>query len=233
MTIMDKQKIPRHIAIIMDGNRRWARRRGISAIEGHKAGYENFKRISEECRKMGVKILTVYAFSTENWNRSKFEVSYLMNLFYSNLKKEMEFFRKNRIKFNVIGQLERLPKRLRDLVEKTMEETKNYKDHMINVAISYGGRVEIIDAIKKLINEKIEPGKLNEKIFSKYLYTADQPDPDLIIRTSGEMRLSGFLPWQSVYSEIYFSPKLWPDFKENDLKKAIEEYQNRQRRFGQ
>ncbi len=229
---MDKQKIPRHIAIIMDGNRRWAKKRGLSAKDGHKAGYENFRRISEECRKLGVKILTVYAFSTENWKRSRFEVSYLMNLFYSNLKKEMEFFRKNKIKFNVIGQLERLPKRLRELVEKTEEETKNYKDHVINVAISYGGRVEIIDAIKKLMKEKINPGKLNEDTFSKYLYTAGQPDPDLVIRTSGEMRLSGFLPWQSVYSEIYFSPKLWPDFKENDLKEAIEEYQSRQRRHG-
>lgn len=230
---MNKEKIPRHVAIIMDGNRRWAKQRGLGAKEGHKAGYENFRTISDECRRSGVKILTVYAFSTENWNRSRFEVSYLMNLFYSNLKKEMEFFRKNRIKFNVIGQMERLPKRLKDLVKKTMEETENYKDQMINVAISYGGRQEILDAVKKIMKEKIEPGKLNEKIFNKYLYTAGQPDPDLVIRTSGEMRLSGFLPWQSVYSEIYFSPKLWPDFKEKDLREAIKEYQNRRRRFGQ
>ena len=227
-----KDDIPYHIAIIMDGNRRWAKKRGLPARSGHQEGYKNFKKIAESCMKMGVKMLTVFAFSTENWKRSKTEISYLMKLFFDALNKEAEFFMKNGIKMNAIGQIEKFPKNIRNIIGKIMEDTKDNKKGVINLAISYGGRQEIIDTVKKIIKEKINPDKIDEKIFSNHLYTAGQSDPDLLIRTSGEMRLSGFLPWQSVYSELYFSEKMWPDFDENDLQNAIKEFQNRKRRFG-
>jgi len=229
---MNKNDIPHHLAIIMDGNRRWAKQRDLSTLAGHQEGYNNFKKISDECYKMGIKILTVYAFSTENWKRSETEISYLMNLFYEKLKEETEFFKENKIRLNVIGQTEKLPEKLKDLVYKVMKETKNNKGRILNLAVSYGGRTEIIEAVKKIIRAGISPEKINEENFDNYLYTVGQPDPDLVIRTSGEMRLSNFLIWQAAYSEIHFSPKLWPDFSVNDLKKAIEDFQNRHRRFG-
>lgn len=228
----NKNDIPHHIAIIMDGNRRWAKERRLPPTEGHRQGYENFKKTAKACFDAGVKILTAYAFSTENWKRSETEKSYLMKLFYEALKKEAEFFIKNDIKMNAIGQIEKFPENIRNLVHKITADTKNNKKGIVNIAISYGGRQEIINAVKKIIKEKINPDNVDEKFFSSRLYTAGQPDPDLIIRTSGEMRLSGFLPWQSVYSELYFSEKMWPDFNEDDLKKAIKEFQNRKRRFG-
>lgn len=231
--IMGKNNIPQHIAIIMDGNRRWAKKRGLPPFKGHQQGYEQFKKIAGHCNKLGVKILTVYAFSLENWKRSKAEVFYMMNLLRKALQEQRDYFRKNKIKLNVIGQIERLPVALKKLIYKTMEETENNKKGILNLAISYGGREEILVAVKKIVAEKTSPSKISEKIFSQYLYTAGQPDPDIVIRTSGEQRLSGFLPWQSVYSELYFSPKLWPDFTEKDLDEAIKEYQDRQRRFGQ
>ena len=229
---MEKNNIPCHIAVIMDGNRRWAKKKGLPPMEGHRQGYEQFKKISEYCNKLGVKILTVYAFSLENWKRSKAEVFYLMNLLKKGLREQRDFFIKNKVRLNVIGQIEKLPFDLKELVLKIMKETKDNKERILNLAISYGGREEIMEAVKKIIKEKINPSKINEKIFSQYLYTAGQPDPDIIIRTSGEQRLSGFLPWQSVYTELYFSPKLWPDFTEEDLEEVIKEFQNRQRRFG-
>lgn len=229
---MEKNNIPEHIAIIMDGNRRWAKKHNKTASEGHWQGYENFKNIAKRCYQWGVKILTVYAFSTENWKRNKIEISYLMKMFETALKREKDFFIKNNIKVNIIGQIERLPASLKKLVSKIMEETENNKKGILNLAVSYGGRQEIIEAVKQAIKERIKPEDLNEKIFSQYLYTAGQPDPDLLIRTGGEQRLSGFLPWQTVYTELYFSPKLWPDFTEEDLEEAIKECQNRQRRFG-
>lgn len=230
---MDKNSIPYHVAIIMDGNRRWAKSRGLKSTEGHRAGYENFKKIAEECRKIGVKILTVFAFSTENWKRPQIEVSFLMDLLFNGIKEQEKFFKENNIRFNVIGQIERLPGFVRNEAERVMMETKDNKKGIINLALNYGGRAEILDAVKKIVKEKLPAEKINEEIFNKYIYTAGQPDPDLIIRTSGEQRLSGFLPWQGVYSEIYFSNKMWPDFHEEDLKEAIEEYQLRQRRYGQ
>jgi undecaprenyl diphosphate synthase len=228
----NKQNVPEHIAVIMDGNRRWAKKRGLSATSGHKEGYENFKKITKACQKMGVKVLTVYAFSVENWKRSKMEVSFLMNLMAESLKKEIGLFKENNIKLNIIGQKEKLPQKTKDAIDRAEEETKNNDDLVLNIAISYGGRQEIIDAVKKIIKEKINPDKVDEKVIADHLYTANQPDPDFVIRTSGEMRLSGFLPWQTVYSELYFSEKLWPDFKEKDLKKAIAEFRRRGRRFG-
>ncbi|MFA4890101.1 MAG: isoprenyl transferase [Candidatus Paceibacterota bacterium] len=227
-----KDGIPHHIAIIMDGNRRWAKKRGLPASFGHRKGYENFKKNAEACYKMGVKILTIYAFSTENWKRSKTEVSFLMGLFEKVLKNELNFFRDKKIKFNAIGQIERLPNNLRKLISEAMNDTKNNKGGVLNLAVSYGGRAEILDAVGKIAKEKKAPNKMNEKYFEEHLYTAGQPDPDLLIRTGGEMRLSGFLPWQSVYSELYFSEKMWPDFSEKDLMSAIKEFQNRKRRFG-
>lgn len=226
------EKVPEHIAIIMDGNRRWAKKQGVSTIKGHKAGSENFKKIARKCYKTGVKYLTVYAFSTENWKRNKEEVSYLMKIFSFFLKRERNFLIKNKIKLKVIGQVEKLSSGLKNLVRKIEDETKNNKGGILNLAISYGGRMEIIDAVKKIIKKKISPEAMDEETFSACLYTAGQPDPDLLIRTGGEQRLSGFLPWQSVYSELYFSEKLWPDFSEDDLGKAIKEFQRRQRRFG-
>ncbi|MFH1956119.1 MAG: isoprenyl transferase [Patescibacteria group bacterium] len=230
---MDKNNIPYHVAIIMDGNRRWAKSRGLKPTEGHQAGYENFKKIAEECRKIGVKILTVFAFSAENWKRPEMEVSFLMDLLFNGIKEQEKFFKENNIRFNVIGQIERLPGFVRNEAERVMAETKDNKKGIINLALNYGGRAEILDAVKKIVKEKLPAEKINEEIFNKYIYTAGQPDPDLIIRTSGEQRLSGFLPWQGVYSEIYFSPKMWPDFHEENLREAIKEYQFRQRRYGQ
>jgi undecaprenyl diphosphate synthase len=227
-----KSSVPQHIAIIMDGNRRWARKHGLPLLEGHKKGAEQFKKIAEACQKLGVKILTVYAFSNENKGRSKKEVDYLMNLLNEFLNKERGFFNKNNIRVNIMGERNIIPKHLKNTVEKINEETKNNKSGILNLALGYGGRQEILQAAKKAIKAKLDPTKLTEKIFESFLYTAGQPNPDLLIRTSGEQRLSGFLPWQCVYSELLFSKKLWPDFTEADLKKAIQEYQGRQRRFG-
>ncbi len=232
MTEKNNSKIPEHIAIIMDGNRRWAKKRGLPVSSGHKAGYENFKKIAETCLDIGVKILTVFAFSSENWKRSGIEVNFLMKLFERMLENERDFFRKNNIRLNAIGQIERFPKKLRDMIRDVMEETKNNKGGILNLAVSYGGRLELLEAAKKMLKQKVAPEKLTEKVFDGFLCTAGQHDPDLLIRTGGEMRLSGFLPWQSVYSELYFTDKMWPDFSAQELKKAIEEFQNRQRRFG-
>ena len=174
----------------------------------------------------------LWAFSTENWKRTKEEVDYLMNLLESWLKKEKGFFKKENIRFNTIGRIEDLPEKLQVSIKNVIEETKNNTEGIFNLALSYGGKPEIVDAVKKIIADKIKPEEINEETFEKYLYTAGQPDPDLLIRTSGEMRTSGFLAWQSAYSELYFSPKLWPEFTEEDLKEAIVEYQSRQRRFG-
>lgn len=229
----DEQKIiPKHIGIIMDGNRRWAKQRGLPTIEGHRVGYENFKKIAQRCYDLGVRYFTVFAFSTENWNRSEDEVSYLMKLLEGCLEKEREFFVKNNIKLKIIGQVWRLPENLQKLALEVMGETKDNAGGNLNLAISYGGRAEIVEAVKKIVEEKIPAEKIDEKMISEHIYTAGQPDPDLIIRTSGEQRVSGFLTWQAVYSEIYFSPKMWPEFSEQDLENAIEDFSNRQRRFG-
>jgi len=221
------KSIPNHLAIIIDGNRRWAKKRGLYSFEGHKKGFDNMVRIGEWCLKKGVKILTLYCFSTENWNRSKAEVSYLMRLLAKGLsKKNIEKFNKDGVKVQVIGQRERLPKFLQKAIKTAEEKTKNNKRGVLNLAISYGGRAEIVEAVKKI------KGPITEKAINDNLWTAGLPDPDLIIRTSGEQRLSNFLTWQSVYSELYFPKKYWPEFTEKDLEKAFENYSLRQRRFG-
>jgi len=227
-----KQNLPRHIGIIMDGNRRWARSRDLPTLEGHKIGYEKVKKVGDWCLKRGIKILTVYAFSTENWNRSKEEVSYLMDLLKKALRDDINELHKKNIQVRVIGRLKELSKDLQKAIEEAIELTKNNTKGILNIALNYGGRVEIIDAIKNIIKRKIAPERVTEKVVSDNLYMADLPDPDLIIRTSGEYRLSNFLTWQSSYSELYFIKKHWPDFSEKDLDEAIEEYLRRTRRFG-
>jgi len=207
------QNIPYHLGIIIDGNRRWAKERGLPTLEGHRRGYEKVRKVGRWCKEKGVKILTIFAFSTENWNRSKKEVGYLMMLLKQSLSnKEIEELNKDKIQLRVIGQKERLEKKLQELIKKGEEATKNNKEGILNLAINYGGRPEIIEMIKNIIRKKISVEKINEEVISKNLWTDSLPDPDLIIRTSGEQRLSGFLTWQSAYSELYFCNKYWPDF---------------------
>lgn len=228
-----KDNVPYHLGIIIDGNRRWAAKRGLPAIIGHRQGSKNVKKIGKLCRKAGVKILTLYAFSTENWSRPEKEVNCFMGLIIETLgKKNIRDLHKDNIKVRIIGQKERFSKPIRKLIKEAEELTRNNKNGILNVALSYGGRTEIIEAVKKIIKKKIPLEKINEKLLEENLWTEKQPFPDLIIRTGGVKRLSNFLLWQSAYSELYFSDKYWPDFMEKDLNTAFEEYNQRQRRFG-
>jgi len=222
--------LPNHLAIIIDGNRRWAKKKGLASFNGHKKGMNNVKEIGERCRKKGIKILTLYVFSTENWKRSKKEINYLMKLFNLVFNKEnIEELHQKGIKIKIIGQVEKLSKALQERIIEAEKLTKNNKKGVLNLAISYGGRSDIIQAIKKIVKKKIS---ITEEAINNHLWTNDLPDPDLIIRTGGEQRLSNFLIWQSAYSEFYFTKKLWPDFTINDLDKALKDYSQRQRRFG-
>lgn len=228
-----ESKIPHHLAIIVDGNRRWAKERGLPSIEGHRRGLDNLKKIGEQARQKGVKILTVFIFSTENWERPKIEVSYLMALLGRALNREnISDLQRKGIKLKVIGQIEKLAKSLQEKIRKAEDLTKDNKNGIFNLAVSYGGRAEIIEAVKKIISKKIPAEKVSEELINQHLWTEGQPYPDLIIRTSGEHRISNFLVWQSAYSELYFSPKHWPDFSEKDLDEAFLDYSQRQRRFG-
>jgi len=226
------KNVPKHIAIIMDGNRRWAREKGFPTLEGHRKGYSMVKKVAQWCLDRNIKILTVFAFSTENWNRSKKEVSYLMNLLKYGLRNDVSIFNKKNIRLNVLGRIEELPKGLQKEIKRAVEKTKNNTKAVLNLAINYGGRAEIMDAIKRIIKKGLLAAKITESLIAQNLYTRSMPDPDLIIRTSGEIRTSGFLTWQGVYSELYFCKTYWPDFSEADLDKVIAEYQKRQRRFG-
>lgn len=230
MTFYSDTKIPTHIAIIPDGNRRWARKNGLPIMEGHKKGIENFKKISLYCKKKGIKIITFFAFSTENWKREKFEVNYLMRLFKEYFKKYKDYFKKEKMKVRIIGDRENLPSDTRDIIEEIEERTKDNKERIVNICLNYGGRLEIVEAVKKILRE--EPKKLDLTTFRSYLWTKDIPDPDLVIRTGGERRISNFLLWQLAYSELYFSRKLWPDFTNLDLARILKDYQKRERRFG-
>ncbi|MCA1073134.1 isoprenyl transferase [Clostridium bowmanii] len=233
---LDKSKIPEHIAIIMDGNGRWAKERNLPRALGHRAGVEAIRKVVKECNNLGVKYLTLYAFSTENWNRPMQEVESLMKLLVEYLKNEFEELNNNDVVINSIGNISKLPRLCRVELDKAYEKTKNNKGLVLNLALNYGGRSEIVDAVKKisldLKNKKISEDEITEDLFSKYLYTGEMPDPDLIIRPSGELRLSNFLLWQSAYSELWFSDINWPDFHEEELKSAIADYQKRDRRFG-
>jgi len=222
----------KHLAIILDGNRRWAKEKGLPTFEGHKAGYDRIKDVSRWCLERNIKILTVYAFSTENWNRSKEEVKYLMTLMNKAFSEELEELNKLGFKINIIGSRDRISKNIKKNIEKIENETKNNKKAILNICFNYGGRLEIVEAVKKIVEDGIEVDKINEELISKYIWFKGQPEPDLIIRTSGEKRLSGFLTWTSVYSELYFPHCYWPDFDEKELDKAIKEFEKRNRRFG-
>ena len=228
---MDKI-IPKHIGIILDGNRRWAKKRGLTTLQGHKKGFDILKDVATYAFDIGVNTLTVYGFSTENWNRSKEEVAYLMDLFKLLVKKEVNTLSKRNIRLKIMGDISAFDDELRQGIIDAEEKTKDNTKGLLNVCLNYGGRLEILNAVKNIIKDKIGPDELNEKSFRKYLYSGDTPDPELIIRTSGEKRLSGFLTWQSVYSELYFPNTTWPDFDASELDKAIDEFNKRQRRFG-
>ena len=228
--------IPKHVAFIMDGNGRWAIERGMSRTAGHRKGVERVKEIIRGAGSLGIQTVTFFAFSTENWSRPKNEVSVLMHYLDNFLSKEINQLHKNNIRFVVIGRSEPIPKYLQAKIKKTQQLTADNTGLVVILALNYGGRQEILDAAKKFAKDalagKINPASLDEEKFRSYFYAADIPDPDLLIRTSNEMRISNFLLWQLSYSELYFSHKYWPDFGINELKEAIHEYRKRQRRFG-
>ncbi len=228
--------IPQHIAIIMDGNRRWAKERGIETKEGHKAGAENLENIAKYCNKIGVKYLTVYAFSTENWKRSKEEVSALMILLRNYLNKFSKNANKENIRIKILGDISVLESGLRKSVEDAITKTKDNTGLTLNIAFNYGGRAEITNAVKKialkLASNEIKLEDIDENLVNENMYTDGEPDPDLLIRPGGELRTSNFLPWQLVYTEFYFSDKYWPDFGEDELLEAIETFNKRNRKFG-
>ena len=230
-----KQPVPRHIAIIMDGNGRWAKNRGLPRTAGHAAGAEAFRKIANYCRTLGVEYLTVYAFSTENWKRSADEVSGIMRLLGNYLKEALRDMEKNRVRFCFFGDLSRLSPRLQKLCEEAQSKSSDY-DVQVNFCLNYGGRDELVRAARLFAQDvadgKKQPAELTEEILSSYLYSKDIPDPELIIRPSGELRTSNFLLWQSAYSEYVFMNVLWPDFGPEDLNEAIAQYNRRNRRFG-
>ena len=226
---MPKVKIPYHLGIIIDGNRRWAREKGLPVFEGHRRGLKKIKEAIKWCKDRGVKILTFFVFSTENWKRSKTEVGYLMKLAQEIMENYVKEAYKKNIKIRIIGQKEKLPRALQKAIKKAEELTKNNKEMTVNFALSYGGRLEITEAIKNIIKKRIPPEKITEEVISENLWTSDL---DLLIRTGKEQRLSNFLIWQVAYSELYFTKKYWPDFTEKDLDKALLDYTHRQRRFG-
>lgn len=231
---MNKKGIPQHIAIIMDGNGRWATERNQPRSYGHQAGVDTVRRITSECTRLGVKYLTLYTFSTENWNRPSDEVAALMGLVLSSL--EDELFIKNNVRFRVIGDTKRLPENVQQKLQETMDKTAQNEAMTMVVALSYSSRWEITEAVRilaeKAVSGKITPQEINEQTVSNAMTTAFMPDPDLLIRTGGELRISNYLLWQIAYSELYFCDTYWPDFMEEDLHRAIEDYQKRQRRFG-
>jgi undecaprenyl diphosphate synthase len=229
---IDPGGMPRHIAIIMDGNGRWAVRRGMPRIMGHKRGAETVRNVVEQCRKLGIEVLTLYAFSDENWGRPRQEVTFLMNMLGGYLRSEIKTMKANGIRFRTIGRTERLPQTAQKWVEKAVSDTSGNAGMVLNLALSYGGRREILEAVRRLRSSAGIPADLDEAQFSACLDTAGLPDPDLIIRTSGEKRISNFLLWQAAYAELYFTDVLWPDFSEKELLAALLDYQGRQRRFG-
>lgn len=236
MAISNNLPVPQHIAIIMDGNGRWAKQRGLKRNAGHKAGAETFRRIAAHCNDLGVKYLTVYAFSTENWKRTEEEVSGIMLLLENYLKEALKDMQKNHIRFRFFGDLTRLSPGLQKLCRQTMEASGDYNEVQVNICLNYGGRDEIIRAVKKYAADvaagKKNPDGLTELEFETYLDSAGVPDPELVIRPSGELRTSNFLAWQSAYSEYVFMDVLWPDFSAEHLDMAIEEFHRRNRRFG-
>jgi len=233
---LDIQKLPRHIAIIMDGNGRWARQRSLERVEGHKVGAESVRAVVRASREIGIKILTLFAFSSENWHRPENEVRSLMNLLVRYLYREFRSIRENGIRIRTIGRTLDLPLRVRNALDRVINGTSQNNDMIMNVALSYGSRNEIVRAATNLVKDalagRLKPEQINEKLFERYLDTADLDDPDLLIRTGAEFRISNFLLWQSAYTELYFTDVLWPDFRKEQLLSAILDYQRRERRFG-
>lgn len=227
----EERILPRHIAIIMDGNGRWAKRRSLPRSAGHAAGSKTFKTIARYCNKIGIKYLTVYAFSTENWKRPKAEVDNIMNILRDYLK-DTDSFKEENIKLEFIGDRTPLADDIKELMLKAEADSADATGLHLNIALNYGGRDEIVHAVRQIVKEGISPDKINEETISSRLYTAGQPDPDFIIRPSGEYRLSNYLIWQSAYAEYWFSDVLWPDFSPRDLEKALDDFSKRNRRFG-
>ena len=221
-----------HVAIIMDGNRRWAKLRHLPSMMGHKKGVDALKNTVKACDKFGIKYLTVYAFSTENWNRPKEEVDFLMELLANTMKNELDELNNNNVKINFIGDLKALNPNLQETLKQSSEKTKNNTGVILNIAINYGSRDEIKNAIQDIIRDKIKEEDITQDLISNYLYTKNMPDPDLLIRTSGEKRISNYLLWQIAYCELYITEKFWPEFGEDELKSAIIEFAKRQRRWG-
>ncbi len=230
------QKVPQHVAVIMDGNGRWAKGKGMERIFGHRNALTAVRESVEAAAEVGVKAITLYAFSTENWNRPKIEVTALMSLLISSLKKELPDFQKNNVKVNAIGYITSLPKKAQKVLSEVIDATKTNSKIVLTFALSYGSREEIVNTIKniskKVVNNQLLIEEIDEKVINNHLYTFNLPDVDLMIRTSGEQRISNFLLWQMAYAELYFTPVLWPDFRKSDFFDAIIEYQNRERRFG-
>lgn len=226
-------KIPRHIAIIMDGNGRWALSRGLPRLAGHRAGTENLRRVIEACVEFGIQYLTLYAFSTENWGRPVEEVRGLMRILEDVIDRELRELHKQGVQLRHIGRLDRIKPTLKRKVLDAIELTKNNSRLILNIAFNYGGRDEIVWAIQKIIADQVSPDEVTHDLVSQYLFTAGVPDPDLIIRTSGELRGSNFLIWQGAYAEWYFTPVFWPDFGKEELRAALDEYSHRDRRYGQ
>lgn len=233
---MDLNALPTHVAMIMDGNRRWAKKRGLPPQLGHSEGANTLQKIAEYCAEIGIPYLTVFAFSTENWKRSKEEVDYLMNLLEKYIQDFDKKMKDKNVRVRLLGDITRLPEGLQQGIREIEERTKNNTELTVNLAINYGGRAEIVNAMKHIAEDvsehKINVSDIDDALVNTYLYTAGIPDPELVIRTGGELRSSGFLTWQSVYSEFYFTDCLWPDFDEKELDKALQEYQNRKRNFG-
>lgn len=233
---IQKHKIPKHVAIIMDGNGRWAKNQGKARVFGHKNGVKSVQIIVEAAAEIGIKVLTLYTFSTENWNRPKKEVAVLMGILVSSLRKELKTLTKNNIKLQTIGKIDMLPKKVVKELKEVIEKTKNNTRLTLNLALNYGAREEIVNAIKniskKVVNNTFSIEEIDENIINNHLYTVTLPDVDFLIRTSGEKRISNFLLWQIAYAEFYFTDVLWPDFRKEHFFEAIEAYQNRERRFG-
>lgn len=223
---------PRHVAIILDGNGRWAKKRNLPRLMGHRAGADNIRSVAKIFANYGVKYLTLYAFSTENWNRPKAEVAGLLNLLARRIGREAQVCHQENMKLIYLGRMNKLSQKLREKVEAAIELTKDNTGLTICLAFDYGGRDEIVRAVRRIISADVSSDKVDELVFSQYLYTSGIPNPDLVIRTGGEIRLSNFLLWQAAYSELYFTPVLWPDFGQEDIEEALSEYKRRERRFG-
>jgi undecaprenyl diphosphate synthase len=231
-TIRFEGPVPQHIGLIMDGNGRWATQRGLRRSDGHRQGVENLKRVLEACGEFGIKYVTIYAFSTENWQRPPAEVRFLIRIIDFYIDRELNALHEQGVQLRHIGNIDALRPRLQKKIQQAIEKTKNNTSLVLNVAFNYGGRDEIIRAVRNIVEDGVAAEDVSEELISNYLYTAGQPDPDLIIRTGGDMRLSNFLTWQSTYSEYYATPIYWPDFDREELRKAIETFSNRSRRFG-